>query len=59
MLLHPCILCVCMFLFPLCFALLQQNQFPQIVSSHSESRKQEVLVAMVQRECYALTNTAQ
>lgn len=48
-----------MFLFLLCFAALQLNWFPQIVSSRSENRKQEVPVAMARCECYVLTNTAQ
>lgn len=51
--LHPCILQMCRFV----LAPLQQNWFPQIVSSHSQRRKQEVLVAMAQYERYVQTNT--
>lgn len=34
-----------------------QNSFPQIVSSPSEHRKEDVFVSMVRCECYVLTNT--
>lgn len=41
-----------------CFVPLQKLHFPKL-SHHSKYRKQEVLVAMAQLECYVLTNTAQ
>lgn len=62
---NPLNLCCCTHAFCACLCFYSalhhcsENNFLRLSSSHSESRKQEVLVAMAQRECYALTNTAQ